>query len=53
MRALFVANGPAFRAGTHLPVFDNVDLYPLLTTLLGVPPQEHDGTLAPLQPALK
>ena len=53
MRALFVANGPAFRAGTHLPVFDNVDVYPLLVKLLGVPPQERDGTLAPLAPALK
>lgn len=53
MRAVFVANGPAFRAGTHLPVFDNVDVYPLLVKLLGVPPQERDGTLAPLQPALR
>jgi hypothetical protein len=53
MRAVFVANGPAFRAGTHLPAFDNVDLYPLLVKLLGVPSQPRDGTLAPLEPALK
>jgi predicted AlkP superfamily pyrophosphatase or phosphodiesterase len=53
MRAVFVANGPAFRKGVRLPVFDNVDLYPLLAKLLGVPPREHDGTLAPLQPALR
>jgi predicted AlkP superfamily pyrophosphatase or phosphodiesterase len=53
MRALFIARGPAFRAGTRLPVFDNVDVYPLLAKLIGVPPLPNDGTLAPLQPALK
>lgn len=53
MRALFVAHGPAFKPGVRLPVFDNVDVYPLLSKLLGVPPQENDGTLAPLEPALE
>ncbi|HVQ32789.1 MAG TPA: ectonucleotide pyrophosphatase/phosphodiesterase [Lysobacter sp.] len=53
MRALFVANGPAFRAGVHLPVVDNVDVYPLLARLAGVPPLENDGTLAPWEPALR
>jgi len=53
MRALFIARGPAFRAGARLPVFDNVDVYPLLAKLIGVPPLPNDGTLAPLQPALK
>lgn len=52
MRAAFVANGPSFRAGARLPVFDNVDVYPLLMHLLGLPPQPNDGDLAPLQPAL-
>ena len=53
MRALFIARGPAFRAGARLPVFDNVDVYPLLAKLIGVPPLPNDGTLDPLQPALK
>ena len=53
MHALFIANGPAFRAGVVLPVFPNVDVYPLLMHLLGLPPQPGDGTLAPLRPALR
>ena len=53
MRALFVANGLAFRPGTRLPVFDNVDVYPLLAHLLGITPQDNDGTLEPLVPSLR
>ncbi len=52
MRALFVAHGPAFRRGVVVPEFDNVDIYPLLTTLLGIAPQPNDGDLAPLRGAL-
>ncbi|MBO9621305.1 MAG: alkaline phosphatase family protein [Sphingomonas sp.] len=37
MAALFIAHGPAFRAA-RLPAFDNVDVYPLLRDLLGLPP---------------
>jgi len=37
MNALFIANGPAFAAGKLLPDFDNVDVYPLLRELLGLP----------------
>ncbi len=52
MAALFVAHGPAFRKGVVLPAFDNVDVYPLLTALIGVKPQPNDGELAHLRPAL-
>jgi predicted AlkP superfamily pyrophosphatase or phosphodiesterase len=52
MNALFVAHGPAFRKGTVLPAFDNVDVYPLLAALVGVAPQPNDGHLADLAPAL-
>lgn len=45
MRALFIAAGPAFRPGTQLPVFDNVDVYPLLARLIGVEPRPNDGTI--------
>ncbi|TZF90380.1 ectonucleotide pyrophosphatase/phosphodiesterase [Cognatilysobacter lacus] len=49
MRALFVANGPSFRHGVVLPVFDNVDVYPMLARLIGVTPQPNDGNAATLQ----
>jgi predicted AlkP superfamily pyrophosphatase or phosphodiesterase len=43
MRALFVAHGPAFRHGLVVPEFDNVDIYPLLTKILGIRPHANDG----------
>jgi predicted AlkP superfamily pyrophosphatase or phosphodiesterase len=39
MAALFIANGPAFRAAGKLPAFDNVDIAPLLRDLLSLPPR--------------
>lgn len=45
MRALFVAHGPAFRAGLRVPEFDNVDVYPLLAHLLRIRPAPNDGNL--------
>ncbi len=53
MRAVFVAHGPAFKSGVALPVFDNVDVYPLLARLIGVKGDKGDGTLGPLKPALR
>jgi predicted AlkP superfamily pyrophosphatase or phosphodiesterase len=53
MRATFIASGPAFREGVALPVFDNVDVYPLLMRLLALPPEPNDGDIAPLLPALR
>ncbi|TYT25320.1 alkaline phosphatase family protein [Luteimonas viscosa] len=52
MRAIFIASGPSFRRGVTLPAFDNVDVYPLLARLLGVPPAPHEGALEKLLPAL-
>ncbi|MDR3439126.1 ectonucleotide pyrophosphatase/phosphodiesterase [Telmatospirillum sp.] len=43
MAALFIAKGPAFRERLRQPPFDNVDLYPLLTRLLGLVPEPNDG----------
>jgi len=43
MRALFVAHGPAFKAGLRVPEFDNVDVYPLLAYLLAIRPAPNDG----------
>jgi len=54
MRALFLATGPAFRARTHLPVFDNVSIEPLLRRLIGLAPgKDRDGTVAPVAKALR
>jgi predicted AlkP superfamily pyrophosphatase or phosphodiesterase len=53
MRAVFVAHGPAFKSGVVLPVFDNVDVYPLLTRLIGVRGDKGDGSLGPVKAALR
>jgi predicted AlkP superfamily pyrophosphatase or phosphodiesterase len=46
MLALFVAAGPAFRAGTRLPVFDNVHVYPLLARLIDIEARPSAGEAA-------
>ena len=43
MRGMFVAAGPAFKAGTTVPAFENVHIYNLLASLLGVDPAPNDG----------
>jgi predicted AlkP superfamily pyrophosphatase or phosphodiesterase len=54
MRALFIANGPAFVAGSTVKVFDNVAVAPLLRTLLGLPADPTlDGTDAVFRPVLR
>ena len=53
MAATFVAAGPAFKAGTVLPVFDNVDVYPLLMRLIGLKPLPSDGDIAGVKAGLK
>ncbi|MFL6587108.1 MAG: ectonucleotide pyrophosphatase/phosphodiesterase [Luteimonas sp.] len=53
MRAVFIANGPAFRSGVTLDGFDNVDLYPMLARLIGVTPAKNDGNAQTLAPALR
>lgn len=53
MRAPFIAHGPAFRRGAVIPAIDNVDVYPLLAHLLGIPPADNDGDLAHTRAALR
>ena len=53
MRAIFFAEGPAFKSGVTLPPFENVDVYPLVAHILGLTPPPIDGTDAPFAPALK
>jgi predicted AlkP superfamily pyrophosphatase or phosphodiesterase len=49
MQALFVAHGPAFRQGATVPSFPNVDVYPLMAHLLGLPPAANDGDYQAVQ----
>ena len=53
MAALFVAHGPAFKRGYVVPEFDNVDVYPLLTHILGIKPEPNDGAIGPVAAALR
>ncbi len=53
MRALFVAHGPAFRQGLVVPAFPNVDVYPLMTHLLGIPAAANDGSYEAVEGVLK
>ena len=53
MQAIFVAHGPAFRAGAKVPAFPNVDVYPLMTHLLGLPAAANDGDYDAVKDMLK
>lgn len=53
MHATFIAVGPNFRSGAVIPAFDNVDMYPLLRQLLGLPAEKRDGSIDALRGALK
>ncbi|MBD8871852.1 ectonucleotide pyrophosphatase/phosphodiesterase [Rhodanobacter sp. DHB23] len=53
MGALFIAHGPAFQAGLRYPEFPNVDVYPLMTHLLGIPADRNDGDYDQVKGMLK
>lgn len=54
MAAVFIAAGPDIANGAALPVFDNVDVYPLLTRLVGIAPVPAiDGRAETLAPVLR
>lgn len=54
MQALFIANGPAFDTRFRVPAdFANVDVYPLLTRLLGVTSMPSDGDATVLNGLIK
>jgi len=46
MHAIFYAIGPDFKVGYKAPVFENVDVYPLLAEILQVTPAQTDGGLS-------
>jgi predicted AlkP superfamily pyrophosphatase or phosphodiesterase len=53
MQAIFIAHGPAFRVGAKVPAFPNVDVYPLMTHLLGLPAAANDGDYNAVKGMLK
>jgi predicted AlkP superfamily pyrophosphatase or phosphodiesterase len=53
MKALFVATGPDIRAGVTVQPFENVNVYPLIAQILGLPIGKIDGQLKVLQIVLK
>ena len=44
MRAIFIAQGPAFRSGFQAPPFRNVHVYDLIAGILGLVPAPNDGS---------
>lgn len=45
MHAIFYAFGPAFKKNYVHPVFNNIDIYPLICEILGIEPAPVDGEL--------
>jgi alkaline phosphatase D len=43
MQGIFYANGPHIRAGIMLPAFENIHIYPLIASLLGLSYPPIDG----------
>jgi predicted AlkP superfamily pyrophosphatase or phosphodiesterase len=52
MGALFIASGPAFAKGEVIKPFPNVDLYPLMTRILGIRAEPNDGQFSDMQAVL-
>lgn len=54
MQGIFFANGPMVKEGLLISPFENIHIYPLLATILGLPiPVDIDGKLEILEPILK
>ncbi len=53
MEAIFLAAGPAFKAGYRHHIFEIIHIYPLMTKILGIAPNENiDGNLEEIQDML-
>lgn len=49
MQATFIAAGPAFKAGSQPPTFDNVEVYGIVACALGITPAKTDGNTENIQ----
>lgn len=52
MHGILIAHGPAFAPGSRMPAARSVDLYTLMTELLGLDPAPNDGALDMFLPYL-
>ena len=53
MRALFIGHGPAFQNGVTIEPFVSVELYNVMTSILGIEPSPNDGTAGALDSILE
>ena len=53
MRAIFVADGPAFKSGFVSEPFENIDVYELMCKILGLTPEKNDGDLRRVRSMLR
>jgi predicted AlkP superfamily pyrophosphatase or phosphodiesterase len=53
MQAIFIGAGPAFAQGKEVPRVRNVDLYELMTYILGLRPAPNDGSLDSIRAVLR
>jgi ectonucleotide pyrophosphatase/phosphodiesterase family protein 1/3 len=44
MRTIFIGSGPQFPKGLRIPSFENIELYHLITSILGLTPAPNNGT---------
>ena len=52
MRGIFYATGPQIKKRTTIFAFENIHIYPFISTILGLPLPEIDGKLEVLKPIL-
>lgn len=52
MHPLFIAHGPAFKKNYKTKVFNNVDIYPLMCSILGIEPALNNGSIYNVQQML-
>jgi predicted AlkP superfamily pyrophosphatase or phosphodiesterase len=53
MFGIFYAQGPAIKAGSKIPAFENIHVYPLIAKILGVKNPDMDGKIEVLESILK
>jgi ectonucleotide pyrophosphatase/phosphodiesterase family protein 2 len=53
MRAIFVGHGPAFKQSLVVEPFENVDVYNVMTEILGLKPASNDGGYAAARAVLR
>jgi len=51
--SLFIAHGPAFKKGSHVPAIGNVDIYQLLCKALKLGPLKHDGNVTMVEKTIQ